>query len=168
MVATCPLAFQPPKFRDFFLFSYAPHFMRLCLLPSNSTIAWECEAAALSPDAGVCLLIVGKSCMRELLLSHKNLSARKEMSFLVRNQHISRIGVKTPRPRLTWLPPSWATSSGSFYCFFFFFSLWISVLPSVKHYKCHLQARMKIMGTEWDAEMQGDTVLCIQMIISSL
>ena len=98
-------------------------FMRLCLLPSNSTITWESEAAALSPDAGVCLLIVGKSCMRELLLSHKNLSERKEMSFLVRNQHISHIGVKTPRPQLTWLLPSWATSSGSFYCVFFFFSL---------------------------------------------
>ena len=52
----------------------------LCL---SSTFTWKFKAAALSPDAGVYLLIMGKSCMRELLLSRKNLSERKEMNFLV-------------------------------------------------------------------------------------
>ena len=81
-----PLAHLLSSFQNFvtFVSSLVLHiFMRVCLLPPSSSFAWESEAAALSPAAGVYLLAVGKSCVRELLLSHKNLSERKEMSFLV-------------------------------------------------------------------------------------
>lgn len=95
----------------------APHLCRVCLLPPSSPFAWESEAAAL-PAAGVYLLTVGKSCMRELLLSPRISQRERKRTSWCEIQHISHIGVKTPRRSLPWLLPHGPPQIGSFHCFF--------------------------------------------------